>query len=167
MKEAIVGGIFALLGTILGYFLNEWSKHGVLKISLAFLEDFSDKYPLIETVEKYELKIRCHFNIYNTSSDSRVMRDITFQVLNNKEVICVENATAVEVASSISDFNASVVNNANIPPKQVCRAIICCSKRINDDTVAEKITSKNGLLITYKNEKGRTKKIKIENKTNQ
>ena len=79
---AIIGVAGTLAGTALGWFLNVFSNKGKLKIYVSSREDEFEKNEMGEMVpatntddvECYAYK--CFLDIYNSSNETKIMRDI-------------------------------------------------------------------------------------------
>lgn len=79
---AIIGVAGTLAGTALGWFLNVFSNKGKLKIYVSSREDEFEKNEMGEIVpatntddvECYAYK--CFLDIYNSSNETKIMRDI-------------------------------------------------------------------------------------------
>lgn len=88
--NAFFGIIGTLLGTILGWLLNQLSSKGKLKIFPAKWEDelyylYAGCKRTAEAVEQIQYySYQCELDIYNSSSEPRIMRDVHVIFTNKK-----------------------------------------------------------------------------------
>jgi len=164
MNETIIGIIGTLLGTIVGFFLNELNKIGTLKTTCITHQDLSGTFKVLPTAKAYyEVKYIQSFDVYNSASDTRIMSDISFEISKNNKPIKIIKAAEINISNLNNNVvRSTVANNANFPPKQICRLIVSCSEQIKDASLELQIKDRNQLFLTYKNERGRVKRIKID-----
>jgi hypothetical protein len=133
-------------------------------------QDLSSTFKDLPTSKAYyEVKFIQDVDVYNSASDTKIMSDISFEISKDNKPVKIIKANEINI-SCLNNviMKSTVANNANFPPKQICRLIVsCCSERIRDESIELQIKDKDKLFLTYKNEKGRVKRIIIDtlNKT--
>ena len=129
---ALIGVCGTLLGTVLGWLLNSFSGYGKLKV---FVTSWEEKfqynksgYMAFSTSKEqtdsywYELKL----DIYNSSNDMKIMREITIEFLKGKRVTIVQipydDAATVFRHPIYSHFDVDAIN---ISPKSIVQYKLC------------------------------------------
>lgn len=160
----IIGVIGSLLGTIIGWWLNNISRRGKLT---AYVEngingEFVTEGGLPATsLEKSQyFNYRFNIDIYNSSSDTKIMRDIKLSFCNNFKQRFSE--TPYDISRMISGMAAPIhkpVELFNIPPKTAIRAELY--GYISKEHLSE-IFDTTAVYLIYKNERNKHKRILVE-----
>ncbi len=149
-SSPFISVLASLLGVLLGFFLNNLSRRGRIKIfqndiSIYFLE--SDEYggyiPKKEITDKtVSVSVKMNLDLYNTSSYSRkIARDIKMKFKG-------------EHGTSFSNLNN--LNNINLLPNELMNLSISFGVNVNFDEF------KNSLWeLVYYNENNKLVKVKI------
>jgi hypothetical protein len=129
---ALIGVGGTLLGTILGWLLNSFSSLGKLNIFVTLWEEtfqYNNDGHMENSNSKeqtehywYELKL----DLYNSSAEIKVMRDIKIEFLNGKNVSVVQ--IPYDYATKVFHqhfYSYSDVEAINISPKSVLQYKLC------------------------------------------
>ncbi|ULB35159.1 hypothetical protein [Proteiniphilum propionicum] len=149
-SSPFISVLASLLGVLLGFFLNNLSRRGRIKIfqndiSIYFLE--SDEYggyiPKKEITDKtVSVSVKMNLDLYNTSSYSRkIARDIKMKFKG-------------EHGTSFSNLNN--LNNINLLPNELMNLSISFGVNVNLDEIKN-----SPWEFVYYNEKNKLVKVKI------
>ncbi|MPM30902.1 hypothetical protein SDC9_77455 [bioreactor metagenome] len=166
--EAIIGVIGTILGTILGWVLNSVSNHGKLYLYVSSWDDnflYNEVGCLVpciskEKAEYYSYKLT--LDIYNSSSEARIMRDITIIYSDDKCELhksVPKDDTTRYSSGSISFYND--IAPVNIPPKAIIQLKLHDGSHHQNNGL-DYIWKTRKIYLTYKNEKSKTTKIAIK-----
>ena len=165
--NAIIGIIGTLLGTILGWLLNQLSSKGKLKIFPAKWEDelyyfYSGVKRTAETVEQIKnYSYRCFLDVYNASSEPRVLRDVRIVFRNKKEELLSsvpQDEDTLHGESRLAYFDN--IGPLTIGAKSAVRIKIRDSEQ-NGEGRDSFIWKTKRIYLTYRNEKNRLKRVLI------
>lgn len=161
---AFIGVAGTLLGTILGWLLNSFSQKGKLNIFVTSWQDdfkcreagYMAKCNSASEAEYYSCKFS--LDIYNSSAETRIMRNIQIVFSENKKVIMTrvpdDCATEHHGAHRISYDKIAPIN---IPPKSIVTVDLRFGEW-NDDNLFEKYWKTNNISLLYTDKKNRVKK---------
>jgi hypothetical protein len=162
-----VGG--TILGTILGYLLNSWNNKGKLYFTNIKWEEkyqkSSDFGEIIdskkEDAEYYNFILTC--NIYNSCNNIKIMKEIKMGLFYNNNLI-YEFVPEDKLTERYSEpfYIRDKITPVNIAPKSVIA--LSLTKWLREDEL-KNLFSTNIIKLTYENEKGKRKTIKV-NDTN-
>lgn len=170
IQTAIIGVVATILGTVLGWILNNLSNKGKLCF---YIKQWSDKFECnkagemtqcdsIDDAECYSFKL--NMDVYNSSAVTKIMRNIQVVFANGKNtiraVIPKDSATRNLIART---NHYDDVEPINISPKKVFNIELCNWKWDKDKSIRDYLNTTN-VYIQYTDEKNRTKKIKVINK---
>lgn len=172
---ALIGVGATIVGTVLGWILNNLSNKGKLNIFVSSWEDSFEHSNLLgemipcskcSEVEYYTYKIS--LDIYNSSGNTRIMRNIQIVFSDGKHDLRKETPqddATKRVSSPIVYYDD--VGPINIPPKKVINVALHGGAR-NKDGELDFIWMSQKVYLTYANEKNkiRRKLLKIENYEN-
>ena len=127
---AVIGVAGTLLGTALGWFLNVFANKGKLKFYVTSWENEFEKNEIGEMVpatstndvECYAYK--CFLDIYNSSNETKIMRDIQVVFSDGK------NEWNSAVPKDYNTLHGTHINcyddilPMNISPKTVCKVVL-------------------------------------------
>lgn len=149
-SSPFISVLASLLGVLLGFFLNNLSRRGRIKIfqnniSIYFVEsdDYGGYIPKKEITDKTGVvSVKMNLDLYNTSSYSRkIARDIKMKFKG-------------EHGTSFSNLNN--LNNINLLPNELMNLSISFGVNVNFDEF------KNSLWeLVYYNENNKLVKVKI------
>ena len=165
----IIGIIGTLLGTILGWMLNEFSKRGKLMIYTKWKESFlhPDGYGGFadsNTFEEarwysYELSI----DLYNSSGDSKIMREISIGFFQDRKL----------VFTKIPLENSNVGKDGVTPAYENVRPLTIPSKSVlnirlhggihDEDEKFNMLCEVNRIVLLYKNERNKNITVVLKN----
>lgn len=164
----ILMGCFTMLGTLLGWCLNNVSQKGKLHIYLDSFESFFmrtdgmggfDESISKEEAEYYNYDIV--LDIYNSSRDIKIMRDIKVTFYNNKECLL----KSIPQKGRYNKFGGSIerVSVQNFAPKSV--ETVKLNGGLSRDNIEEtwkQFLKANRVVLEYTDEKNklRTKTIR-------
>lgn len=167
---AVIGVAGTLLGTALGWFLNVFANKGKLKFYVTSWENEFEKNEIGEMVpatstndvECYAYK--CFLDIYNSSNETKIMRDIQVVFSDGK------NEWNSAVPKDYNTLHGTHINcyddilPMNISPKTVCKVVLYNYwwKSEND---LEFLWKSNVVFLRYVDENNKERKIEI-NKEN-
>ena len=149
-SSPFISVLASLLGVLLGFFLNNLSRRGRIKIfqnniSICFLErdeygGFNSKKEIIDKTEAVSVKM--NLDLYNTSSYSRkIARDIKMKFKG-------------EHGTSFSNLNN--LNNINLRPNELKNLSISFGVNVNLDEFKN-----SSWELVYYNENNKLVKVKI------
>ena len=155
--------ILALIGTfggvVLGWILNNLSKRGSLKVYgketwlnelLTVEEVITDE---IKEIGKYHCSVT--LDLYNSSADMKIMRDIQFVYYDDEKEI--KRITPIN-GEFIPRVKEEVLNIINVPPKTIIKKKLD-AWFLSDWSFIQKTKC---IYIEYKNEKNSLKKIYVQ-----
>lgn len=164
MMSAVLGIIGTVLGTVLGWILNNISRKGELKV---FVSKWKDKFqcqgklgemvPSSSPDQTRLYSFDLNLEIYNSSSETKNMRDIRVVFMNGRSPIKVVTPHDEETRF----FNGTLshvedVKPINVPPKTII------TKRLTngfwDDVMRAFIWNTTSVVFMYKDEKGKERK---------
>lgn len=166
---AIIGVVSTLLGTILGWLLNNFSNRGKLRIYTTSWEDkFSARNHIGESQpctskEKVEYySFIASFDLYNSSGETKIMRNVQIVFSDGKNAIWQgipeDQDTQRYVAHA---YWYDKVEPVNIPPKTVIKLNLRDGLYKNDGSL-DCIWKAKKVILQYQNEKNRRKRILIK-----
>lgn len=166
---AIIGVLGTLLGTVLGWILNNISRKGKLQFYVlswkdSFLKDIggvSADSCKKEDVDYYAYE--CSIDVYNSSSETKIMRNIEVVFANNDTELWCERTNDYDskyYIVGIPQYNE--LELINIPPKTAMKLSVQNSRRDRDNGELDFLWESNKIFIRYTNEKNKTKTIKIK-----
>jgi len=168
MKSEIFGLIGALLGTILGWILNTISRGGKLNIYVtSWKENFTfnkrgvmSPSTSIEESSNYDYELE--MDIYNSSSDTKIMRNIKIVFRNQKEVLFVSTPYDSSTKRFVArHFSLDELKTINISPKTV--ATIRLERNLwLEDSKNDLIWFANNILLSYIDSKNKNKTIFVQ-----
>ena len=164
---AVIGVLGTLLGTLLGWFLNNLSQRGKLILFLSFKSKFYDDdgeggFKESLSHAKY-YSYNADLEIYNSSSEYKVMRDVYISFCCKDKELFKERAYANSTYKDNGQYLPASIDefkSVSIPPKQILTigthgSISAKSEEYN------KLKDVDKLVLTYRNGKNKLKKIKI------
>jgi hypothetical protein len=164
---AILGISGTLLGVSLGWFLNYLSKTGKLKVfinsSTFHIYKQNEKGSLVSQNDITELTSSVTFNIqfdvYNSSSEQVIIRDLSFILQNNHEEIKKRFLILDKNSNSVLGQRNIEIPNINLPPK----TILSFNPTVNFDQNEFGAIKKSTYQLRYKNSRNKITSIKIKN----
>ena len=162
---AIVGIGGTLAGTILGWLLNTISRRGRLKPFITkWEEEFKwnvmgrmEPAPSYDEAEEYSFSLT--FDVYNSSSDTKIMRDFRIEFLKGHKV------AATGIPLNDDDKGALLcryMETLNVPPKSVVSVHLIEGFWRSDFSQFDNINASGKVRLAYKNEKGADRHIVID-----
>ena len=172
---ALIGVGATLAGTVLGWFLNNLSNKGKLNIFVCTWEDsfthnnsIGEMVPCSEreTVQSYSYKVS--FDLYNSSGNTKIMRNIQIVFSNGK--FDIEKQTPKDDATKRCSHPMVFYDDVepiNIPPKAVIKLDLH-GGAWNKDGKMDFIWNSKKVCLVYTDEKNkvRRKLIKTEDYEN-
>ena len=159
--SAIVGAVFTLLLTNISksgrlkIYIRNWESHLTSNVSDGYGGYIEKDDVLNGNCFNYQLII----DVHNTSGKPKIMRDIKV-AFYNKEKTAIElepnNADKTQKSSQFSKY--AKIGAVNIPEKSIITLSLsgsCCNSTI------VKIKESTRIVLKYKNERGKTKKVTI------
>ncbi len=165
--EAIIGVVGTILGTILGWFLNSISQKGKLQF---YIKQWEDKFECNEigtivecsTIDEAEwYSYSFNVDIYNSSSETKIMRDIFVVFSDGKNIIrkqVPQDGSSKRYAAHCYHYDK--LNLINIPPKTVINVEMLDSEYDKENSIRNYLSTQK-IYIQYTDEKNNTKKIYI------
>lgn len=159
MVELIITGSFTILGTILGIIIAEWNRRGKIFVSSNnlnlnyMISDGYGGYSITDNAEKSEY-LTCLVNIqlYNSADFNKVARDIKMEFEINGEKIIKNIFESKKVLSYIT-----------LKPKEYIEKNITINIFSSDKITNYKYIKKEShIYISYKDEKGNSKRVKLQ-----
>ena len=167
LQMAILGIIGTLLGTVLGWLLNSLSQKGKVKVYIKKWEEIFEKQDEMGGFVKagYKEAKYYHYNvsldIYNSSRETKIMRDIHVVFRNRKKrlfsSVPKDDATRRATASIVYFDDISVVN---IPAKSVLAIDLHGGLNSSDDEWSHLLNS-NKVALVYTNDKNTMKTVEV------
>ena len=163
--EAIIGVIGTLLGTVLGWVLNNLSNSGKINVYVSSWTDRlrgADSYGVVrqclnkEDVEYYSYQVE--LDIYNSSGNTKIMRNIRIVFTDGYNELYIsipdDESTKREISQNIRFFRYDPVAPLNIPPKTVYS--VCLHNGMDGNL--DYLWKTKKIFLYYTDEKGRQKK---------
>ncbi len=169
MGEAIFGIAGTILGTILGWVLNSISKKGKLSFSVVKWEDSfqrSDNMGCmiqsksIEETQLYSYKL--FLDVYNSSADTLVMRDIRIAFNSGGTDIHVsipQDDRTRRYSGSMSFYD--IILPVNIPPKSILQ-LQMHDGEWNKEHKMDFIWKTEKIFLVYKDKKDKEQRFLIK-----
>lgn len=168
IQIALLGILGTLGGTVLGWILNNLSQHGKLNI---FISAWEDKFQYnnmgrttlsssIDQTQDYLYRVL--FDLYNSSRETKIMRNIEIIFSNGKE----ELYCSIPKDESTNQMSGPFIHYdnilpINIPPKSIIHIELQNWLSKSDDSLRH-IWNTTRVYLKYTNEKNRKKKILIK-----
>lgn len=165
--SAIIGVLGSLLGVFLGFFLNQISRLGKIKVyqnfvTLKLLErdltgGFVEVHYLTDKIDLLSIEVNVDF--FNTSSLSpKIARDIKFVICGKEKRI--EKKLKNENSRKYNKFFSTVddLKNVNLAPREIQNYKVTLSSEDSFKEIVE-----GNWFVTFRNERDRLRKFKIEN----
>jgi hypothetical protein len=162
-----IGIAGTLLGTITGWFLNKLSQRGKLTF---YVKNWSNKFngeissngcPTIAkrfdeaTSYTYEVSI----DMYNSSGNNRIIRDVRLGFYKNKELIISQKPDNKETQKFVSQsIRYDKFRYENIPPKELRHIELKGSIQKSE---LDSLKGINAIKMMYVNEKGKEKMVSM------
>ena len=167
---AVIGIIGTLAGTILGWFLNKISRCGKLK---AFGVEWDERYELNDTgrmvdspsygeAEHYAYSIT--LDIYNSSSDTKIMRDFRMEFLKARRVVVANAPLNIDDKSGLFCRAMGVLN---VPPKSVVSLHLCGGFWRSKFGLFDEIDASSKVRLSYRDEKNADRHIMVDDLKNE
>lgn len=169
ITTALIGVGATIAGTVLGWGLNNLSNSGKLNIYVSSWEDkfqYDDDIGEMVSCSKREevqsYAYRASFDLYNSSGNTKIMRNIQIAFSNGKSDI--EKQTPQDDATK--RFSGSMVfyddvKPINIPPKAVIKLDLH-NGSWNKDGELDYIWKTKKVYLVYTDEKNKTKRMLIK-----
>lgn len=161
--EAIIGVIGTVVGTILGWVLNNISQRGKLSVYISqWSDDFdynhvtiSDENAIQEThCYSYKLAV----DIYNSSAETRIMRDVRVVFKRDKNELYSVNpnykSETKTAPGGVALTTHTKIDTVNISPKSVV-SFNLYNHIYNRLGSTDCFWEVNNILLTYRNEKNK------------
>lgn len=160
----IIGVVGSLLGAVIGWGLNNISRRGKLTayvdngINGEFVTE--DELPATSLDKSKYFNYRFKMEIYNSSDDTKIMRDIKVVFHNDSKGLfeTTPNDKALMVSGRAADIHKPV-ELFNIPPKTAIRAELY--GYVSKEHLS-KIIQTTSVFLNYKDEKNKSKRMLIE-----
>ncbi len=167
-SDAVFGIIGTLLGTILGWLLNQLSSKGKLRIYTSSWEDrmtHHDNYGSVSEIKSADqlqfYSYKSSLDIYNSSSEPRIMRDVHV-IFTNKKVTLLSgvpfDAESLHGDSRLPFYNE--ITPITVSAKSAVRIKIRNSEQSGEGRESF-IWNTKRIYLTYRNEKNRLKRVLI------
>lgn len=163
--EAIIGVIGTVIGTILGWLLNSISQRG--RIS-AYVSQWDNNFKhnkllgkeptvLTEKIVSYNYSVAIDF--YNSSGETKIMRDIKIVFRNNKKSLLESIPDDRSVSKTVGKFTFyEKLSAVNIPPKSVL-TLKLRGDILSDAQKTMPFWKTNKVVLQYKDETNKEKSI--------
>lgn len=166
--SAVIGVIGTILGTILGYALNSWGNKGKISILNIKLDETYQKTDGLGSIVETDNILEANYynfiislNVYNSSNNIKIMKEIKFHLYNGSELIkvCVPYDETTKRTNALRNIRDKM-QPVNLPPKTINPLTLSC---FFDDRDFILQSTPISISISYENEKGKTKYVKIKN----
>ncbi|MCD7771664.1 MAG: hypothetical protein LUH23_06225 [Oscillospiraceae bacterium] len=166
--EAAIGVAGTLMGTALGWGLNELSSRGKVNVCITsweerfyYREDFIHEIASqsIEQTEFYDYEMSA--DLYNSSSNQRIMRDIKIVFKDGKAQLKESTPMISSPAQSKGYITPSRNGCMNIPPKTILSFNIC-GREPHSGGDLDFIWKAKSIYLNYIDEHNKVKSIKIK-----
>lgn len=162
---ALIGVVGTLAGTILGWILNNTSRRGKL---LFFTSKWDESFEFNDTgimtgareydkVEAYSYFLA--LDIYNSSSDTKVMRSLRMEFLKEGAVVVSSELTDADNSGS---FSHRLMEALNIPPKSVVSIHMRGGFLHSELGSFDEINDSGKVRLAYKDEKNVDRYVAID-----
>ena len=165
MEAAIIGVIGTLLGAVLGWCLNYFSSKGGITIYISSWDvQFKTSsayggYAQSSCINGTEcIDYLCSVDIYNSSSNTRMIRDIQIVFYEDKRVLL---KSVPFDGKTNGKQKPRIVMPINIPPKSAVNSQFQSSIMIIEKEY-EDVWKTNRILFEYRNEKNKRKRVLIK-----
>lgn len=173
MQIAVIGIIGTLGGTVLGWLLNNLSQKGKLNI---YLSRWTDEFQYndntgcmvpsssMEQTECYGYKVS--FDLYNSSRETKIMRNIHIKFINNKQVLYDEvpkDDYTKRVSHPMVYYDDATI--VNVPAKSAMKLNLhggLWRDKKSDKDNLEFIIKTNKIQLEYTDEKNKSQKVIIK-----
>lgn len=162
---AVIGIIGTLAGTILGWFLNNISRRGKIK---AFVVEWDERCelndtgrmvdsPSYEEAEYYSYSIT--LDIYNSSSDTKIMRDFRMEFLKAHKVVVADEPLNADDKGELFYRAMGVLN---VPPKSIVPLHLCGGFWRSNFELFDEINVSSKVRLSYRDDKNVDKHIMVD-----
>lgn len=165
---AFIGILGTVLGTVLGWILNNISQKGRLHFYvLSWKDDFSKDLDgiVVDSCKKEDVdyySFSCFVDVYNSSAETKIMRNIEVVFANNKTELWCEIPDNYDTQRfSAGCVRYDKVEPINIPPKTVMKLSLHSGRWDKDNDLAF-LWDVNRIFIRYTDEKNKKRKIRIK-----
>lgn len=165
---AAIGVMGTLLGTVLGWVLNSISQMGKLSFYVSRWEHEvrTNVHGVMlpsstkDGAENYHYELG--FDVYNSSNETRIMRDIRISFRSNKDIL-FEDRPYDESTESVDGgyHHFEVVPSINILPNSVLSVSLLGGLWKRGDARFSSIWSVDSVVLVYKDEKGRDRTVSV------
>lgn len=167
IQIAVLGIVGTLSGTVLGWLLNSLSQKGKINVFVKKCEETYMKTERtgglvecnFEEAEYYQYNLSV--DVYNSSRETRIMRDICIAFMDKKELcftsIPQDDSTERSGHHRVYYEDISVVN---IPAKSVAAIDLHGGLNSGNDEWKH-LSNSNRIMIMYSDEKNKRKKVEI------
>ena len=165
MKESIIGVIGTLLGTILGWVLNNLSQKGKTSIFVNKWKQnfkynnsgFIEECPSKDEVEFYSYDLQ--LDIYNSSGKNEIIRDVRVEFFYNDQLLFTnrpQDDSTRRVNGHIAFYDK--LESLNIPPKCIISIHLHGGFNKSEERF-NSIWKVNKIMLTYKNSKNKDSRV--------
>lgn len=169
ITTALIGIGATIVGTILGWVLNSISQMGRLRIYVCEWKEIYEKrdemccmIPCNNIDEAEYYRGELSLNIYNSSRDTKAMRNIRLVYINGKQelfsVVPKDDSTKKTFSSYVHYDDISVIN---IPGRNVLSITIHTSSNRGDE-MWNYINDSTKIIMSYSNEKDKKRKLVVK-----
>lgn len=153
---AAISIVGTLVGTVLGWLLNNVSRRGKLR---AFVTKWNEDYEFNEAgimvgVQSYDKAERyCYelaFDVYNSSSDTRIMRDFRIEFLKGRKIVVSD----VPLNADSRGSSSCTMETLNVAPKSVVSVHLVGGFWRSDFAQFDELNSSSKVRLSYKDERG-------------
>ena len=173
MQNSIIAGLFSILGTIVGWWLNNLSQKGKIQI---YVKNASEKFTKrnengfddsCDKLDAMSYKFNVLLDIYNSSREISIMRNIDFIFEDKKRKIFCEVPLDVtnHVMNDIVIGRYKTVSIINVPPKSAINLAMHVYIEQKDENW-NFLGDINKIKIRYYNNKNRPKTKVIYHRKN-
>ena len=175
IQTALIGVGATIAGTILGWILNALSNSGSLKVFVSFWEDsfkhlssFGVMVPCVNRAEVQNFSYKVSLDLYNSSGNIKIMRNIRIVFSNGKHDIKIETPLDDATKRSCPPMVLyDKVGPINIPPKTAIN-IMLHGGASNQNGELDFIWKSKKVYLLYTDEKNRLRRevLKVEDYEN-
>lgn len=165
MGVAFIGVFGTLAGAIVGWLLNNFSRRGKISVYVAQwsnnfrIDTIMLRKPklLIDGWEKYYYNLS--LDVYNSSSDTKIMRDIKIIFMHNKKTLLESIPGNGSMPKSVGPLTIyEKIAPVNIPPKSVL-TLKLHGDIFGDIQRTESFWGTDKVMLLYKDENNKEKTI--------